>query len=79
MAEAGVIEVAAAESSLYGLFWLLAGLVERGPVVLAIDDAHWSDAASLRFVRYLGQRLDGVPALISVAARGSSSSAADHS
>lgn len=69
MAEAGAIEVAAAESSLYGLFWLLAGLIERGPVVLAIDDAHWSDAASLRFVRYLGQRLDGVPTLTVLAAR----------
>jgi DNA-binding CsgD family transcriptional regulator len=63
------LEVAAAESSLYGLFWLLAGLAESGPVVLAIDDAHWSDVASLRFVRYLGQRLDGLPVLVALAAR----------
>jgi DNA-binding CsgD family transcriptional regulator len=64
------LEVGAAESSLYGLFWLLAGLLESGPpVVLAIDDAHWSDSASLRFARYLGQRLDGLPLLLALAAR----------
>ena len=65
----GTLEVGAAESSLYGLFWMLAGLVERGPLVLAIDDAHWSDSASLRFCRYLGQRLDGMPVLLALAAR----------
>ncbi|MBS1679687.1 MAG: AAA family ATPase [Actinobacteria bacterium] len=63
------LEVGAAESSLYGLFWMLAGLAERGPVVLVIDDAHWSDSASLRFVRYLGRRLDGLPILVALAAR----------
>ena len=65
----GALEVGAAESSLYGLFWMLAGLVERGPLVLAVDDAHWSDSASLRFFRYLGQRLDGLPVLLALAAR----------
>lgn len=63
------IEVSAAEASLYGLFWLVAGLAERGPLVLAIDDAHWCDAASLRFVQYLGRRLDGLPAFVALAAR----------
>lgn len=65
----GELEVGAAESSLYGLFWLLVGLAESEPLVLAIDDAHWSDVASLRFVRYLGQRLDGLPVLFALAAR----------
>lgn len=65
----GELEVGAAEGSLYGLFWMLAGLVERGPLVLAIDDAHWSDSASLRFARYLGQRLDGLPVLLALATR----------
>jgi DNA-binding CsgD family transcriptional regulator len=65
----GELEVGAAEGSLYGLFWMLAGLAERGPLVLAIDDAHWSDSASLRFARYLGQRLDGLPVLLALAAR----------
>ena len=69
MDEGGTIEVGAAEASLYGLFWFLAYLVEGERLVLAIDDAHWSDAASLRFVHYLGRRLDGLPVLLVLAAR----------
>lgn len=65
----GELEVGAAESSLYGLFWLLVGLVETRPLVLVIDDAHWADSASLRFVRYLGRRLEGLPVLVVLAAR----------
>jgi DNA-binding CsgD family transcriptional regulator len=69
MAEGGEIEVGAAEASLYGLFWFLAALAESERLVLAIDDAHWSDTASLRFFQYLGRRLDGLPVLLVLAAR----------
>ena len=69
MAGSGEIDVGAAESSLYGLYWLVAGLAERGPLLLSIDDAHWSDVASLRFIRYLCRRLDGLPVLVALAAR----------
>jgi DNA-binding CsgD family transcriptional regulator len=69
LADPGTLEVGPAEGSLYGLYWLVVGLAERGPLVLSIDDAHWSDAASLRFVRYLSRRLDGLRALIVLAAR----------
>src|SRR4051812_30713053 len=31
----------------YGCQWLIARLAEQTPLVLAVDDAHWSDAASL--------------------------------
>jgi DNA-binding CsgD family transcriptional regulator len=62
-------EVGGSESSLYGLFWLLAGLAERRPLILAVDDAHWADSASLRFFDYLGRRLDGLPVLLVLAAR----------
>ncbi|GIG28394.1 hypothetical protein Cma02nite_09940 [Cellulomonas marina] len=47
-----------------GLFWLVANLAERGPVVLLVDDLQWSDLPSLRFVEYLGRRLDGLPVLV---------------
>jgi DNA-binding CsgD family transcriptional regulator len=63
------LDVGGAESSHYGLFWLIAGLAESRPVVLAVDDAHWSDASSLRFFRYLGRRLDALPILLALAAR----------
>jgi DNA-binding CsgD family transcriptional regulator len=69
MAEPGALDLTPTEASLYGLFWLVVGLVETGPLVIAIDDAHWADVPSLRFVRYLAQRLDGVPALLVLAAR----------
>jgi predicted ATPase len=32
----------------YGCQWLIARLAEQSPLVLAVDDAHWADAASLR-------------------------------
>lgn len=69
MADPDAFDLSPTEASLYGLFWLVIGLIERGPLVIAIDDAHWADVASLRFIRYLGQRLDGLPALVALAAR----------
>lgn len=69
LTDAEGIDLGGAEASLYGLFWMLAVLADGGPLVLAIDDAHWSDAASLRFVHYLGRRLDGLPVLLALAAR----------
>jgi len=63
------LEEGAAESSLYGLFWLFAGMSESRPLVLAIDDSHWADTASLRFARYLALRLEGMPVLLALTAR----------
>jgi len=63
------LEAGDAEGSLYGLFWLFAGLAESRPLVLAIDDSHWADAASLRFARYLARRLAGMPVLLALTAR----------
>jgi DNA-binding CsgD family transcriptional regulator len=54
----------AADSSfavLHGLYWLLNNLTDTGPVALVVDDLHWSDAESLRFLHYLAPRLDGLP------------------
>ncbi|MEX2105868.1 MAG: AAA family ATPase [Solirubrobacterales bacterium] len=55
--------------ALNGLYWLTAALAEEQPVLLCIDDAQWSDPASLRYVNYLARRLQGVPALLCVATR----------
>jgi DNA-binding CsgD family transcriptional regulator len=38
-------------------------------VLLAIDDLHWADVASLRWIAYLARRLEGLPLLLVVAAR----------
>ena len=36
---------------LHGLYWLVAGLAARGPLLIAIDDAQWADASSMRVRR----------------------------
>ena len=56
-------------SAIHGLFWLVSNLAERGPLMLAVDDAHWADPPSLRFLTYLARRLTGLPVLFLVAMR----------
>ncbi|HEY1688427.1 MAG TPA: AAA family ATPase [Solirubrobacteraceae bacterium] len=56
-------------AALHGLYWLLAGLAEQGPVLLAIDDAHWLDLASLEWLAYLRARIENLPVLVVVATR----------
>ena len=41
----------------HGLYWLCSNLADQAPLVLAVDDAHWADRASLRFLLYLSERL----------------------
>lgn len=52
------------DAVLHGLYWLLSNLAERGPLLLCLDDAHWFDAPSLRFLLYLARRCDDLPVLI---------------
>jgi DNA-binding CsgD family transcriptional regulator len=47
-------------SMLHGLYWLLGNLADEGPVALAVDDLQWADAETVRFLGYLGPRLDGL-------------------
>ena len=54
---------------LYGLFWLTANIAADRPLLLSIDDLHWCDQASLRFLAYLERRLDGLSVLIAGATR----------
>jgi hypothetical protein len=54
---------------LHGLYWLVANLADRGPLLLVIDDAHWLDAASARFLVYLARRVDSLPVLLAVGVR----------
>jgi DNA-binding CsgD family transcriptional regulator len=54
---------------LHGLYWLCANLGQRCPVLLCIDDVHWADQASLRFLHYLGRRLGELPIAVVAAAR----------
>ncbi len=58
-----------AGSVLHGLYWLVANLAERSPLLLAIDDLQWADGPSLRFLVYLARRLEGLPVALAVATR----------
>jgi DNA-binding CsgD family transcriptional regulator len=58
---------AAAEGSfaiVHGLYWLAANVALQRPTLLAIDDLHWADTPSLRWLLYLTRRLEGVPLLV---------------
>jgi DNA-binding CsgD family transcriptional regulator len=65
----GTLDVSPAEASLYGLFWLLDAFAEADPLVIVIDDAHWCDLASLRFVHYVSRRRGDLPLLFAIATR----------
>jgi DNA-binding CsgD family transcriptional regulator len=54
---------------LYGLYWLTANLAAERPLLLAIDDLHWCDRASLRFIAYLEPRLEGLRLLVATTVR----------
>jgi DNA-binding CsgD family transcriptional regulator len=64
-------------SILHGLYWLLSNLADERPVALSVDDLHWSDAESLRFLNYLAPRLDGLPLTVLASARSGENVPAD--
>ena len=43
---------------LHGLYWLAVNLMAHGPLVLVLDDAHWCDERSLRWIDFLLRRAD---------------------
>ncbi len=47
---------------LHGLYWLVANLAASRPLLIAVDDAHWADEPSLRWLAYLAARLEGLAA-----------------
>src|SRR6266851_2951892 len=66
------VAVADAEVSfavLHGLYWLAVNLAARRPLVMAVDDAHWVDGPSLRWLAYLAPRLGGLPVALILALR----------
>ncbi|MEW2164725.1 AAA family ATPase [Streptomyces sp. NPDC007084] len=53
-----------------GLDWVLTHLaVQRAPMVLALDDAHWADAESLSWLAAFAPRAEQLPLLLVVAYR----------
>lgn len=64
----------APEQIVRALYWLTAGLCcpdegTRDPLLLSVDDAHWSDAGTLQFLCHLADHVDEMPIGIVVATR----------
>ena len=71
-AQAAGSQDAPAEGSfaiLHGLYWLAANVAFHQPTLLAIDDLHWADTPSLRWLLYLTRMLEGVPLLVAAGTR----------
>jgi DNA-binding CsgD family transcriptional regulator len=45
---------------LHGLYWLTVNVAAKKPLLLAVDDLHWSDPPSLRWLAYVLPRMDGL-------------------
>ena len=48
----------AAFAKLHGLYWLSANLADHAPLLVVIDDLHWADSGSLRWLAYLAHRIE---------------------
>ncbi len=51
------------------MFTALLAELSRGPTVLVIEDAHWADEATFDVLRYVGRRVDRLPAVLIVTYR----------
>ena len=43
---------------MHGLFWACANASLRAPVLLVVDDAHWADEPSVRWLAFLVRRME---------------------
>ena len=62
---------------LHGLYWLTANLAGDRSLLVAVDDAHWADSVSMRWLGYLARRLEDLPVAVVVAMRPSEVAASD--
>jgi tetratricopeptide (TPR) repeat protein len=77
-----VVEAPADDTSfvvLHGLYWLAVRLADRRPLLIVVDDAHWADAPSLRWLAHLAPRLEGLALALLVALRPGDPSVTDPS
>jgi DNA-binding CsgD family transcriptional regulator/tetratricopeptide (TPR) repeat protein len=56
-------------ATLHGLYWLTANVATQRPLLLAIDDLHWCDPASLRWIAYVAARVEDLPVALVVGLR----------
>jgi DNA-binding CsgD family transcriptional regulator len=54
---------------LHGLHWVVANIAEQRPLLIAVDDAHSADDASLRALSFIAQRIEDLPVAVVLTAR----------
>jgi DNA-binding CsgD family transcriptional regulator len=62
---------------MHGLYWLVADLASSQPMALIVDDAHWGDRLSVRFLSFLARRIHELPAVLVLAVRAAEAAADD--
>ncbi|MGH4026902.1 MAG: helix-turn-helix transcriptional regulator [Pseudonocardiaceae bacterium] len=65
-------------AALHGLYWLTANLCAQRPLMVVMDDLHWSDVPSLRFLAYLLPRLEGMALVVVMGLRPAEPGADQH-
>lgn len=53
----------------HSLFWLTSNISSTGPIAIVVDDCHWADPPSLRFLAYVSARCDELGVLVIVTVR----------
>lgn len=53
-------------AALHGLYWALANLAMSKRLLAVVDDAHWADGPSLRWLEYLAASIEDLPVLLCV-------------
>jgi DNA-binding CsgD family transcriptional regulator len=53
----------------HAFYWLIANLSEAEPLLVTVDDAHWSDVASLRTLVHIARRIHDLPVGMLIASR----------
>lgn len=66
----GSVEDDVPYATMHGLYWLAVNLAAAQPLVIAVDDLHWADTPSLRWLAHLAARIDGLPVALLAAVRG---------
>jgi tetratricopeptide (TPR) repeat protein len=65
-------------SAFHAIYWLTVNLSQDRPLLLAVDDVHWSDVSSLRALNYLARRIADLPVVLLVAMRPQEPGALNH-
>jgi DNA-binding CsgD family transcriptional regulator len=56
-------------ATFHGLYWLVVNLADSVPVLVCVDDTHWADPQTLRFLDYLAHRVEGLAVAMVLAGR----------